>query len=47
MVLRMKNVNVLGVNQKIRKTSVEGGLPKKGCLDSVANLRRGLGKKQG
>ena len=24
MVLRMKNVNVLGVNQKIRKTSVEG-----------------------
>ena len=47
MVLRMKNFNILRVHWKIQllgrgggrggsqKTNIEGGLPKKGALDSL------------
>ena len=44
MVLRMKNFNILGVHKKIRlleggggsrKSNIEGGLLKKGNLDSL------------
>ena len=52
----MKSVNILGVHGKIRvlegvftKNQYMGsvGLPKKGGLGKFANLREGLGKKEG
>ena len=57
MVLRMKNFNILGVHWKIQllggggggsgKTNIEGRLPKKEGLGQFADLRGGLGKKEG
>ena len=48
MVLRLKNLNILGVHWKIRllgggsqKTNIEGGLPKKGGFGQFVDLREG------
>ena len=55
MVLRIKNFNIFGAHWKIglltgcsRKINIEGGrLPKRAGLGLFANLRGGLGKKEG
>ena len=54
MVLRMKNFNILGVHWKIQllggsqETNIEGGdCIKRGELGQLADLRGGLGKKEG
>ena len=47
MVLRMKNFNVLGVHQKIRKTNVEGGIAKKGVLRQFCHFKEGAWQETG
>ena len=52
MVLRMKNFNIFWFTEKShfkgkQKTDIEGGIAKKGGLGQFANLRVGLGKKEG
>ena len=54
MVLRMKKFYILRVHWKIRfldgrsqKTKIYWGLPKKGGLGHFADLKGGLGKKEG